>query len=144
MKVKTILFTSLLVISLVLSGCGSEKPTETTINLPAVSGGEAQTTAMPTTIATEVQNPEVIYPVSETSEPITDIALSYPIDDSSPNYDAEMRAFIEQILNGTMPIEDLFGKDDDVTQDILLEAAQGRIILSDTALKQAADWLEKQ
>ncbi len=82
--------------------------------------------------------------MSETSEPIIDIALSYPIDDSSPNYDAEMRAFIEQILNGTMPIEDLFGKEDDVTQDILLKAAQGRMVLSETALKQAADWLEKQ
>lgn len=55
-----------------------------------------------------------------------------------------MRAYIEQILGGTIAIEDLFGKDDDELRVILQNAAEGRIILTETGLDRAADWLEKQ
>lgn len=143
MKTKTILFTSLLVVSLILSACGSKDPTDTTVNLPAISG-EAGNTALPP--ASETQAPADAYPVEQPADvSALEAAITYPVDDdSSPTYDADMRAYIEQILGGTMPIEDLFGKDDDVTREILRNAAQGRIIVSETGLDKAADWLEKQ
>ena len=144
MKAKTILLTSLLVVSLLLSACGSKEPTETTVNLPVVSG-EVENTSVPP-VATQVQVPSDTYPVEQPAGTVAlEAAIAYPVgDDSSPTYDADMRAYIEQILGGTMPIEDLFGKDDDVSLEILRNAAQGRIIVTETGLEKAADWLEKQ
>lgn len=146
MKTRTLLIAMLLVFSLLLASCGSKEPTETTVNLPVVNS-ESQNTAEPTVEAT-VQAPEVTYPVGQTTTSeavLPEAALTYPVgDDSSAAYATEMRAFIEQILGGTMPIEDLFGKDDDVTREILRNAAQGRIEVTETGLDRAADWLEKQ
>jgi len=143
MKRNTILLTCLLVMSLLAAGCGSKEPTESIVNLPVV-GGESQTTAA-VPQGTTAQVPDDTYPVEQTAEPaVVDPALAYPIDDSSPTYDADMRAYIEQILNGTYAIEDLFGKDDDQLRVILITAAQGRMTLSETVLDRAVDWLEKQ
>ncbi len=146
MKTRTLLIAMLLVFSLLLASCGSKELTETTVNLPVVNS-ESQNTAEPTVEAT-VQVPEVTYPVGQTitSEAVSpETALTYPVgDDSSAAYAAEMRAFIEQILGGTMPIEDLFGKDDDVTRDILRKAAEGRLVVTEAGIDRAADWLEKQ
>lgn len=144
MKTKTILLTSLLVVSLLLSGCGKKEPTETTVNLPVVVG-QVENTAVPT-VATEVQVPADTYPVDQTAEPAAlEAALAYPVgDDSSPTYAAEMKAYIEQILGGTIAIEDLYGKDDDELRVILRNAAEGRFIVSEEAIDRAADWLEKQ
>ena len=144
MKIKTILLTSLLVVSLLLSGCGKKEPTETTVNLPVVSGQVENTTVPPA--ATEVQAPAEPYPVAQATETAAvEVALAYPVgDDSSPTYAAEMRAYIEQILGGTIAIEDLFGKDDDELRVILRNAAEGRLILTETGLEKAVDWLKKQ
>jgi len=143
MKAKTILLTSLLVLSLLLAGCGSKEPTESTVNLPVVSG-EVENTAVPT-LETEVQVPQDAYPVDQLAEPVAlEAAIAYPVDDDSPTYDADMRAYIEQILNGTIAIEDLFGKEDDQLREILITAAQGRIIVTETGLEAAVDWLKKQ
>ncbi|HOZ38607.1 MAG TPA: hypothetical protein PLH64_07675 [Anaerolineaceae bacterium] len=145
MKIKTILLTSLLVVSLLLASCGSKKPTETTVNLPVISGQTENTTVAPATteVSPVTSNP---YPVQQATEPsVVEVALAYPVgDDSSAAYATEMRAYIEQILGGTIAIEDLFGKDDDELRVILRNAAQGRIILTETGLDRAADWLEKQ
>ena len=147
MKAKTILLTSFLVLSLLLAGCGSKEPTETTINLPVVSGEvekEVENTPVPPA-ATEVQVPQEAYPVEQPVEPvILNPALAYPIDENSQTYDTDMRAYIEQILNGTMAIEDLFGKEDGQVREILINAAQGRITLPETALENAVNWLKKQ
>jgi len=144
MKAKTILLTSMLVLSLLLAACGSkEEPTETTVNLPVV-GGEVQETEEPQEVA-EVAVPQDTYPVDQPVEPVLlDIMTTYPVDDSSPTYDAEMRAYIEQILGGTIAIEDLFGLEDDQLRETLLTAAQGRLILTETGLEKAVDWLKKQ
>jgi len=147
MKTRTLLIAILLVFSLLLANCGSKEPTETTVNLPVVSGGDAKVTTEPTTVATEVQVvPQNTYPVGQAEQPVTlEAAITYPVgDDSSAAYAAEMRAFIEQILGGTMPIEDLFGKDDDVTRDILRKAAEGRLVVTEAGIDRAADWLKKQ
>lgn len=143
MKIKTILLTSFLVASLLLAGCGSEEPTETTVNLPAVNS-ETQNTPAPT-LATTVPEPELSYPVGQPAEPVAmESAIAYPVDDDSPTYDADMRAYIEQILGGTMEIEELFGKDDDELRVILRNAAEGRLVLTETGLEKAVDWLKKQ
>jgi hypothetical protein len=143
MKAKVILLTSLLIVSLLLSACGSKEPTETIVNLPVVSGEVENTTIPP--VATEVQVPSDTYPVQQPTEPVAlDAAIAYPVDDSSPTYDADMRAYIEQILGGTIAIEDLFGKNDDELRVILRNAAEGRFVLSETDLDKAVDWLEKQ
>lgn len=144
MKTKTLLITSLLVFSLLLAACGSKEPTETTVNLPVVNS-EPQNTAVPT-LETTVQSPAVAYPVDQTAEPAAlEVALSYPVgDDSSAAYATEMRAYIEQILGGTIAIEELFGKDDDELIVILRNAAEGRFEVSEMGLDRAADWLEKQ
>lgn len=143
MKAKTILLTSLLVLSLMLAACGSKETPETAINLPVV-GGEVQETEEPQEAA-EVAVPQDTYPVDQPAEPVLlDIMTTYPVDDSSPTYDAEMRAHIEQILGGTIAIEDLFGLEDDQLRETLLTAAQGRLILTETGLEKAVDWLKKQ
>lgn len=144
MKAKTILLTFMLVLSLMLAACGSkEEPTETTVNLPVV-GGEVQDTLEPQEVA-EVGVPQDTYPVDQPAEPVLMVvAIAYPVDDSSPNYDAEMRAYIEQILGGTIAIEDLFGLEDDQLRETLLSAAQGRLLLTETGLEKAVDWLKKQ
>jgi len=151
MKIKTILLTSFLVLCLVLSGCGSKKPTETTVNLPAVSGQTENTPVSPAApneppVATEVQEAPVnSYPIEHANEVAgLEAELMYPVDITSPTYDAEMRAYIEQILNGTAAIEDLLGKEDEQVREILLNAAQGRINLSDGILGNVMDWLKKQ
>lgn len=148
MKTRTLLIAILLVFSLLLANCGSKEPTETTVNLPVVNS-ESQSTTEPTVEAT-VQAPEVTYPVGQTTTSeavaaLVEVELAYPVgDDSSASYATEMRAYIEQILGGTIAIEDLFGKDDDETREILRNAAQGRITVTETGLDRAADWLEKQ
>lgn len=146
MKTRTLLIASLLVLSLILVSCGSKEPTETTVNLPVVNS-ESQNTAVPTVEAT-VQTTVQPYPVGQSTTPEAvspEAALTYPVgDDSSPAYAAEMRAYIEQILGGTMPIEDLFGKDDDVTREILRKAAEGRLVVTEAGIDRAADWLKKQ
>lgn len=144
MKAKTILLTFMLVLSLMLAACGSkEEPTETTVNLPVV-GGEVQDTLEPQEVA-EVEAPQDTYPVDQPAEPVLmDVAIAYPVDDSSPNYDAEMRAYIEQILGGTVAIEDLFGLEDGQLRETLLIAAEGRLTLTDTGLEKAVDWLKNQ
>ncbi len=143
MKAKTILLTNLLVISLLLAACGSKEPTETTVNLPVVSG-EIENTPVPPAAA-EVEIPQDTYPVDQPAEPVMlDVAIAYPAEDSSPTYDADMRAYIEQILGGTIAIEDLFGKDDDQLRETLITAAEGRVILTETGLEKAVDWLKKQ
>ncbi len=147
MKAKTILLTCLLVFSLLLAGCGKKEPTETTVNLPVVSGEvekEVENTEVPL-VATEVQVPVDTYPVDQPLEPAgLEAAITYPVDDDSATYDADMRAYIEQILGGTIEIEELFGKEDDQLREILLNAAQGRLTLTDTGLDKAIDWLKKQ
>ena len=144
MKTRTLLITSLLVLSLLLAGCGSKVPTETTVNLPVISG-QVENTAAPT-LETTVETPAVTYPISQTAEPaVPEAILAYPVgDDSSPAYAAEMKAYIEQILGGTIAIEDLYGKNDDELRVILRDAAEGRFIVSEEAIDRAADWLEKQ
>lgn len=143
MKINTILLTSFLVVSLLLAGCGSEEPTETTVNLPAVNS-ETQNTPVPT-LETSVPEPALSYPVDQLAEPVSlESAIAYPVDDDSPTYDADMRAYIEQILGGTIEIEELFGKDDDELRVILRNAAEGRITLTETGLEKAVDWLKKQ
>ncbi len=143
MKTKTILLTSFLVLSLLLAGCGSKEPTETTVNLPVVSGEVASTAVPPA--ATEAEVPQDTYPVDQPAEPMMlEAAIAYPADDDSPNYDAEMRVYIEQILGGTVAIEDLFGKEDDQLREILTNAAEGRLILTESGLDKAVDWLKKQ
>jgi len=143
MKIKTILLTSFLVMSLLLTGCGSEEPTETTVNLPVVNG-ETQNTTVPTP-ETAVPEPALSYPVDQSAEPVPlESAIAYPVDDSSPTYDADMRTYIEQILGGTIEIEELFGKDADELRVILQNAAKGRLILTETGLEKAVDWLKKQ
>lgn len=144
MKAKSILLTSMLVLSLLLAACGSkEEPTETTVNLPVV-GGEIQNPSEPAMVE-EGQAPQDTYPVDQPAEPLMlDVMITYPIDDSSPTYDADMRAYIEQILGGTVAIEDLFGMDEDEVRVILLNAAEGRFIVTETGLDKAADWLKKQ
>ncbi|HPR35165.1 MAG TPA: hypothetical protein PKY64_05785 [Anaerolineaceae bacterium] len=147
MKIKTILLTSFLVVSLLLASCGSKEPTETTVNLPVISGEvemEVENTPVPT-VATEAQVPQDTYPVDQPLEPVAqEAAIAYPVDDDSTTYDADMRAYIEQILGGTIAIEELFGKEDDQLREILYNAAQGRFILSETGLDKAIDWLKKQ
>ena len=143
MKINTLLLTSFLVVSFLLAGCGSEEPTETTVNLPAVNS-ETQNTPVPT-LETAVPAPELSYPVDQLAEPVPlESAIAYPVDDDSPTYDADMRAYIEQILGGTIAIEELFGKDDDEIRVILRNAAEGRLILTETGLEKAVDWLKKQ
>lgn len=143
MKTKTILLTSFLVLSLLLAGCGSKEPTETTVSLPVVSGEVASTAVPPA--ATEAEVPQDTYPVDQPAEPMMlEAAIAYPADDDSPNYDAEMRVYIEQILGGTVAIEDLFGKEDDQLREILTNAAEGRLILTESGLDKAVDWLKKQ
>ncbi len=147
MKAKTILLTSLLVVSLLLAGCGKKEPTETTVNLPVVSGEvekEVENTPVPT-VATEAQVPQDTYPVDQPLETLNlEAAIAYPVDDNSTTYDADMRAYIEQILGGTIAIEELFGKEDDQLREILYNAAQGRFSLTETGLDKAIDWLKKQ
>ena len=143
MKIKTIMVSSFLVVSLLLASCGSKEPTETTVNLPVVSGEVASTAVPPA--ATEAEVPQDTYPVDQPSEPMMlEAAIAYPADDDSPNYDAEMRVYIEQILGGTVAIEDLFGKEDDQLREILTNAAEGRLILTESGLDKAVDWLKKQ
>ena len=145
MKIKTILLTSFLVVSLLLASCGSKEPTETTVNLPVISGQTENTTVPPaaTELSQETSDP---YPIQQASEPfVVEVALAYPVgEDSSATYATEMRAYIEQILVGTIAIEDLFGKDGDELRVTLRNAAQGRIILTETGLDRAVDWLQKQ
>ncbi len=145
MKIKTILLTSFLVVSLLLASCGSKEPTETTVNLPVISGQTENTTVPPaaTELSQETSDP---YPIQQASEPfVVEVALAYPVgEDSSAAYATEMRAYIEQILGGTIAIEDLFGKDGDELRVTLRNAAQGRIILTETGLDRAVDWLQKQ
>jgi hypothetical protein len=145
MKIKTILLTSFLVVSLLLASCGSKEPTETTVNLPVISGQTENTTVPPaaTELSQETSDP---YPIQQASEPfVVEVALAYPVgEDSSATYATEMRAYIEQILGGTIAIEDLFGKDGDELRVTLRNAAQGRIILTETGLDRAVDWLQKQ
>jgi len=89
--------------------------------------------------------PQDTYPVEQAVEPILiDVAGAYPVDDSSPTYDADMRAYIEQMLGGTIAIEELFGKEDDQLREILINAAEGRLILTETGLEKAVEWLKKQ
>jgi predicted small lipoprotein YifL len=143
MKTKTILLTTILLLSLLIAACGSKEPTETTVNLPVV-GGEVQNTSEPQQAA-EVPLPQDTYPVEQPVEPVLmDAAIAYPADDDSPTYDADMRAYIEQILNGTLAIEDLFGKDESYLRETLINAAEGRIILTESGLEKAVDWLKKQ
>lgn len=99
MKIKTILLTSFLVVSLLLASCGSKEPTETTVNLPVISGQTENTTVPPaaTELSQETSDP---YPIQQASEPfVVEVALAYPVgEDSSATYATEMRAYIEQIL----------------------------------------------
>lgn len=137
MKAKTILVTSLLVISLLLAGCGSKKAAENTVNLPAISGDAAQSAEA------EAQTPQNAYPVALSDSDTLESALTYPVEGSA-TYDADMRAYIEQILNGTMTIEDLAGKNDTELRDILIKAAEGRLELTDGALEEAIKRIKQQ
>lgn len=137
MKVKNILLISLLVISLLLAGCGSKKATENTVNLPAISGDAAQSAEA------EAQTARDAYPVELLNPAVLEPALTYPVEGSA-TYDADMRAYIEQILNGTMTIEDLVGKNDTELRDILIKAAEGRLELTDGALEEAIKWIKQQ
>ena len=137
MKAKNILLTSLLVISLLLTGCGSKKAAENTVNLPAISGDAAQSAEA------EAQTVQEAYPVELSDPAMLESALTYPVEGSA-TYDADMRAYIEQILNGTMTIEDLAGKNDTELRDILIKAAEGRLELTDGALEEAIKWIKQQ
>ena len=143
MNINALLLTSLLVLSLILSACGSKKTDETTVNLPAISGEGGNVTEP--TAPSGAPSAENAYPVGQSAEPnMLEAALAYPVDGANPNYDAEMRAYIEQILGGTISIEDLFGKGADELRTILENAAQGRVTLNGTGLEKAVEWLGKQ
>jgi len=73
MKAKTILLTSLLVISLLLAGCGSKKAAENTVNLPAISGDAAQSAEA------EAQTVQEAYPVELSDPAMLESALTYPV-----------------------------------------------------------------
>lgn len=143
MKRNLIFLTCLIVLGLLAASCGSKKPTESTVNLPVVGGDAQATTVAPQ--QPEASAPANTYPVGDSAaQGAHDPALAYPIDKASPTYEAEMRAFVEKILNGAYKIEDLVKKDEAQLREILTTAAQGKFILTEGQLKAAIDWLLKK
>lgn len=143
MKKSTFFIICFLVLSLLAVGCGANKPADTSVNLPVVSGEVQSTAIVPE--ATAVQVPANPYPAGGSYAPAAqDPALAYPVDEGSPTFDADMRAFVEKILNGSHTIEDLLQKGEAELREILTTAAQGRLILSEGQLNAAIKWLLKK
>lgn len=146
----SLIVTILLVFTFLLAACGKSEPTEenNTINLPVVGGGEdkVEETATQTVAPTQVVAPQVedAYPVGQ--DPAAagfDPAVSYPIDSASPNYDAEMEAYVTSLIGQKHTLKSLFDKDLTVEQwsEILLDNNHAKLMLSEGAMNAIINWL---
>ncbi|NLC13351.1 MAG: hypothetical protein GX768_04840, partial [Chloroflexi bacterium] len=100
-----ILVTLVLVITFLLAACGKPEPTEeaNTINLPVVEGGEDVVTepeVAPVSPTEESVAPvQDAYPIGQDpAVTVFDPAVAYPIDPASPNFDAEMEAYVTSLI----------------------------------------------
>jgi uncharacterized lipoprotein YehR (DUF1307 family) len=146
----SILITLMLVFTFLLTACGKSEPTEenNTINLPVVEGGQ------------DVVNEPEVAPVTPTEEPVAPIqetypigedqastnfdpSLAYPIDPASPNYDAEMEAFLTNLIGQKHSLQFLYEKDLTAEQwrEILVNADHTHLQLTEGSLIAIIDWL---
>ena len=138
-----ILIALLLVFTLALTACGKAEPTEepSTVNLPVVDVG-SQGPGEPEIIAID---PLVeAYPISEqAAAPVYDPALAYPIDKQNPNYDAQMEAYLTEILEGKHDIEFLLAQDLTAEQwhEILTNANHAHLALNPGPMDAIIEWL---
>ena len=145
-----ILITLMLVFTFLLAACGKSEPTEeaNTINLPVVEGGETVVSepevapVSPTEAAVDpVQN---AYPIGQ--DPAVagfDPAVAYPIDPASPNYDAEMEAYVTSLIGQKHSLQFLFEKDLTAKQwrEVLVNAKHAHLMLSEDSMNAIIDWL---
>ncbi len=146
----TIIIALMLVFTFVLAACGKSEPTtETnTVNLPVVDGGDGTATepevvsASPTEeLAAPIQN---AYPVGQDPAVTAfDPAMAYPVDPASPNYDAEMEAYLTVLIGQNHSLQFLLDKDLTAEQwrEILTNATHTHLQLSEGSMQAIIDWL---
>ena len=128
-----ILLSLLLVFSFALTACGkTDEPKEgSTVNLPAVGTG----------------NTEQSYPSSaEEGYPITyEPAIAYPTDPSSPDYDAQMEAFLTQVFGEAAANlkTQANGLNAEQIRDLLTGTDYANIPLTEGELNAIVEWLAK-
>ena len=140
----------MLVFTFVLAACGKSEPTEeaNTINLPVIEGGEdvvSEPEVAPVSPTEEAVNPvQDAYPIGqEPAVTVFDPALAYPIDPDSPNYDADMEAYINSLIGQKHTLQFLFEKDLTAEQwrEVLLNTKHDHLQLSEGSMNAIIDWL---
>ena len=146
MKKRSILVISLILIaSVILSACGSTEPTDenVTINMPIVDVGSKENEESPTP---QTEPAEVVdtYPITEAPAVPDDSPMNtYPIDSSAPDYDAQMQAYVLELLNGQHELQFLFDQDLSAEQwrEILMNSNHNHIVLSEGELTAVIEWV---
>lgn len=145
-----ILITLMLLCTVVIAACGKSGPTEepNTVNLPVVDVGDDGSTAtdVAQTNPTEasVSTNQESYPIEQDPSVTTfDPAVAYPIDSTSPNYDAEMEAYLTSLLGEKHDLQFLLEKDLTAEQwrEILTDADHTHLQLSEGSMEAIINWL---
>jgi hypothetical protein len=145
-----ILVTLVLVITFLLAACGKPEPTEeaNTINLPVVEGGEDVVTepeVAPVSPTEESVAPvQDAYPIGQDpAVTVFDPAVAYPIDPASPNFDAEMEAYVTSLIGQKHTLQSLYEKDLTAEQwrEILLNDKHAHLALSEGSMDAIIAWL---
>ncbi len=129
-----ILLSLLLVFSFALTACGKteEAKESSTINFPAIEAG----------------NTDQSYPVNNAGDayPITyEPAIAYPTDPSSPDYDAQMDAFLTDVFGEAAANlkAQADGLNAEQIRDLLTGADYANIPLTEGERTAIVDWLAK-
>ncbi len=145
-----ILITLMLVFTFLIAACGKSEPTEeaNTINLPVVEGGEDvvnEPEVAPALPTEEAVNPvQNAYPIGQDpAVTVFDPAVAYPIDPASPNYDAEMEAYVTSLIGQKHTLQYLYEKDLTAEQwrEVLLNASHAHLMLSEGSMNAIIEWL---
>lgn len=146
----SLLITMMLIFTFLLAACGKSEPTEeaNTINLPVVEGGEdvvSEPEVSPVSPTEEAVNPvQNAYPIGQDpAVTVFDPAVAYPIDPASPNYDAEMEAYVTSLIGQKHTLQFLYEKNLTAEQwrEVLLNANHSQLMLSEGSMSAIIDWL---
>lgn len=128
------LLSLMLVFSFALTACGNtdEAKEGSTVNLPAIEAG----------------NSDQSYPVNNAGDayPITfEPAMAYPTDPSSPDYDAQMDAFLTQVFGEAAANlkAQASGLDAQQIRDLLTGSDYANIPLTEGEMTAIVEWLAK-
>lgn len=129
-----ILLSLLLVFSIALTACGkkNEAKDSSTVNLPAIGAGDTEQSY-------PLSSAEESYPFSY--EP----AIAYPTDPESPDYDAQMEAFLTQVFGeaaATLKAQ-ASGLNAEQIRDLLTGSDYANIPLTEGEIEAIVTWLAK-